>query len=407
MLQGVFGAGLVPLSQAVLLDINHPSRHAQAMAIWGVGVMLGPILGPTLGGWLTENFHWRWVFMINIPVGALAAFGIWAYMKETPIDIKRKFDVMGFALLSIFLCAMQLALDRGESKDWLSSPEIIAEGVISITALYLFIVHTFTTEKPFIDPGMFRDRNYSFSLLFMFVMGILLLATMALLPPFLENLMGYPVVTTGLVLAPRGVGTALSMIVAGKLMGKVDVRLLIFTGLSLMAFSLWQMSGFNLEISQAMLVESGLIQGLGMGFVFVPLTAVAYATLPAHYRNDAAGVFSLVRNIGSSIGISIMVALLARNGQINHMELGERLNIFSLPNAMLHAFPALPYNAYSQQMLTILNGEVTRQAYAISYINDFHALMWVVLSAMIFLPFLKVAKKKPQAPEGAGAAALE
>ncbi|MCC7037454.1 MAG: DHA2 family efflux MFS transporter permease subunit [Alphaproteobacteria bacterium] len=401
LFQGIFGASLVPLSQAVLLDINPQHRHAQAMAIWGVGVMLGPILGPTLGGWITENFHWRWVFFINLPIGILAAFGIYAFMKETVIDKLRKFDYFGFALLSLFLCSMQLALDRGESKDWFSSPEIVIESVIALTAFYMFMVHILTAEKPFIEPAMFKDRNYSFSLVFMFVMGIILLATMALLPPFLEGLMGYPVVTTGIILAPRGIGTMASMMLAGKLMGKVDVRYMLAFGLSCMAVSLWQMSQFNLEISQAMLVETGLLQGFGMGFVFVPLTAVAYATLPGHYRNDAAGVFSLVRNIGSSVGIAVMIALLARNTQVNHMELGERISIFNLPKVMLGIMPDIPVNAYSQAAMAYLNAEVTRQAAAISYINDFYALMFVVLSVMVFLPFLKVVKRTNKAPASA------
>ncbi|HYD19007.1 MAG TPA: DHA2 family efflux MFS transporter permease subunit [Patescibacteria group bacterium] len=402
LFQGVFGASLVPLSQAVLLDINPPKRHASAMAVWGVGVMLGPILGPTLGGWITENFHWRWVFFINLPIGVLATFGIAAFMKETVIDKLRRFDFFGFAMLSLFLCSMQLALDRGESKDWFSSPEIIGESVLAGTALYLFLVHILTSERPFIDPAMFRDRNYTFSLMFMFVMGIILLATMALLPPFLENLMGYPVVTTGLILAPRGVGTAVSMMIAGKVVGKFDVRFLLAFGLSCMAFSLWQMSQFNLDVSQAMLVETGLLQGFGMGFVFVPLTAVAYATLPKHYRNDAAGVFSLVRNIGSSVGISIMIAVLARNIQINHMELGERVNLFNLPKAMLQVLPGMPVNAYSPMAMAVLDSEVNRQAAAISYLNDFKALMFVVLSVMVILPFLKVVKRANAKPVSAG-----
>lgn len=398
LFQGVFGAGLVPLSQAVLLDINPPKRHASAMAVWGVGVMLGPILGPTLGGWITENFHWRWVFFINLPIGILAAFGIFAFMKETVIDKLRRFDTFGFIMLSLFLCSLQLALDRGESKDWLSSPEIITELLLAGAAFYMFIIHILTVEKPFIDPAMFRDRNYTFSLMFMFVMGIILLATMALLPPFLEGLMGYPVVTTGLVLAPRGIGTAISMTLAGKLMGKVDVRFMIATGLSLMGLSLWQMSQFNLEISQQLIVETGLLQGFGMGFVFVPLTAVAYATLPKHYRNDAAGVFSLVRNIGSSIGISVMVAMLARYTQINHAELGERINYFNLPRAVSGLLPQLPINNYSEAGLSMLNAEVTRQAAAISYLNDFKAMMFVVFAAILLLPFVKVAKRTPGHP---------
>ena len=398
LLQGVFGAGLVPLSQAFLLDINPVHRHGQAMALWGVGVMLGPILGPTLGGWLTENYNWRWVFFINLPVGILAAIGIFAFMPETAIDKKRRFDAFGFTLLSVFLGGLQLMLDRGESQDWFSSKEVIAEGLVAMTAFYMFLVHTFTAEKPFIEPAMFRDRNYSFCLVFMFVMGILLLATMALLPPYLENLMGYSVVTTGMVLAPRGVGTMAAMMLVGRLIGKVDVRLLIGTGLGLTAMSLWQMSQFNLEISQGLLTQTGLLQGFGMGFIFVPLSTVAYATLPGHYRNDATAVFSLVRNIGSSLGISVMVALLARYTQINHMELGARITPLLIPPIALEAIPQIPVNVYSTAAVAFVDAEVTRQAAAISYLNDFKLMMFVVLVAMPLLPFLKVAHRTDKKP---------
>ena len=405
LLQGVFGAALVPLSQAVLLDINPQHRHGQAMAMWGVGVMLGPILGPTLGGWITEYYNWRWCFFINVPIGIFATLGLLAFMPETKLDPSRRFDFFGFGLLSLFLGSMQMMLDRGQTKDWFSSPEIVGEGLLAVICLYMFLVHILTAPKPFIEPAMFKDSNYSFSLMFMFVMGILILATMALLPPYLQGLMGYPVVTTGMVLAPRGVGTMASMMLAGKLLGKVDVRLIIFTGLVLTAMSLWQMSLFNLEITEGMLVKTGLLQGFGMGCVFVPLSTVAYATLPGHYRNDATAVFSLIRNIGSSIGVSIMVTLVSQNTQINHMELGARLSPFGMTAAILQAIPQTPINPYSTAGIEILNAEVTRQAAAISYLNDFRLMTWVVVVAMLILPLLKVKKREaPVNPEDALAA---
>ena len=403
LLQGVFGAALVPLSQAVLLDINPKERHGPAMAMWGVGVMLGPILGPTLGGWITEYYNWRWCFFINVPVGIFAAFGLFAFMHETPIDKSRRFDFFGFALLSLFLGSLQLMLDRGETKDWFSSAEIIGEGLVALTAFYLFIVHITTAENPFIDLKMFHDRNYSFSLIFMFIMGVLILATMALLPPYLQGLMGYPVITTGLVLAPRGIGTMVAMMIAGRLLGKVDVRYIIFIGLSLTAWSLWEMSLFNLEITEDMLIRTGLLQGFGMGCVFVPLTTIAYATLPGHYRNDATAIFSLVRNIGSSIGVSVMVALAARYTQINHAEIAERLSPFGITAAILRTMPQVPVNPFSTAGLAVLNGEVTRQAAAIAYLNDFRIMVYVVLAAMLVLPFLKVRPHKPKAEEALSA----
>jgi DHA2 family multidrug resistance protein len=302
LLQGVFGAPLVPLSQSVLLDSYPRERHGSAMALWGVGVMVGPILGPSLGGWLTENYTWRWVFYINLPIGILTFLGLSAFLAETERDAKLGFDWFGFAALGVAIGAFQMMLDRGEQLDWFGSTEILLEAALAALGLYLFIVHTFTAERPFIDPKLFRDRNFVTGLLFIFVVGVILLATLALLTPFLQNLMGYPVLTAGLVLAPRGVGTMVAMLLVGRLINRVDPRLLVFFGLSLVAISLWEMTGFTADVSQAAIVRTGLMQGFGLGFIFVPLSTVTFATLAPHYRTQGAALFSLMRNIGSSIG---------------------------------------------------------------------------------------------------------
>jgi DHA2 family multidrug resistance protein len=401
LMQGMFGAGLVPLSQAVLLDIYPKHQHGPAMAMWGVGVMLGPIMGPVVGGWLTEYYNWRWVFYINVPVGIIAMLGMMAFLPDTPKDRSRPLDILGFAMLSIFIGALQLMLDRGETKDWFSSTEIMIEATIAALSFYLFLVQMFTVQHPFLQPGMFKDRNYSTALVFMFVMGIILLATMALLPPYLQNLMGYPVMTTGLMLAPRGIGTMVAMMFAGRLLGKADVRLLIFFGLSCMGWSLWQTSLFTLSIPQSLLVWTGIVQGFGMGFVFVPLTTVAYATLEPRYRADATAFFSLVRNIGSSIGISIMIALLDQNIQINHAQLAEHITPFTPGLNVANGFAlrfALPHMATSAAE-TIINGEVTRQAAAIAYLNDFRLMIWVTVICMPLLLLMKKPEHAAKAEE--------
>ena len=261
-LQGVFGASLVPLSQAVMLDSYPREKHGSAMALWGVGVMIGPILGPSLGGWLTEYYSWRWVFYINLPFGVLAWLGLSAFLQESPLDRQRRFDLPGFALLSLGIGALQMMLDRGESLDWFASAEVVTEAVLCVLALYLFTVHIFTHEHPFIEPGLLRDRNFALGLVFIFVVGIILLATMALLPPFLQGLMGYPIIDIGLLLAPRGLGTMAAMMVVGRLSGKVDPRALILLGLGLISLSLWRMSLFSLDTRGPDIVGTGIIQGV-------------------------------------------------------------------------------------------------------------------------------------------------
>ncbi|WP_160154590.1 DHA2 family efflux MFS transporter permease subunit [Microbulbifer sp. ALW1] len=373
VLQGVFGASLVPLSQATLLDTYPKEKHASAMGIWGVGVMIGPILGPTLGGWLTEYYSWRWVFYINLPFGILSMLGIYFFVPETETR-KLRFDAFGFAMLALAVGALQMLLDRGEQVEWFEALEIQLYAIAAALGLYLFIVHSRTTSNPFLSPGLFRDKNYASGVVFIFIVGITLLATMALLPSFLQQWKGYPVVTTGLILMPRGIGTMISMMLVSKLMQRFDARGLILLGMGLISFSLWQMTGFNLQVSQHDLIVTGVVQGLGLGLVFVPISTLAYATLEPRLRGEATALFSLSRNLGSSIGVSIVMAALTRNLWINQQQLGERVQIppgMNLPSAdQLSALPA-------EVMSTI-----TQQAAEIAYVNDFQMLMWINIAAM-------------------------
>ncbi|SFL90409.1 DHA2 family efflux MFS transporter permease subunit [Marinobacter zhejiangensis] len=389
VLQGIFGAGLVPLSQAVLLDTYPKEKHGSAMAIWGVGVMVGPILGPTLGGYLTEYINWRWVFLINLPFGIISLLGILTFVPETEKE-QRRFDLAGFALLAIAIGALQLMLDRGQSLDWFASWEILVEAVLAATAFTMFLVHITTTRTPFMEPELFRDRNFSLGLVLMFVVGIILLATAALLPPFLQGLMGYPVVTTGLVLAPRGLGSMIGMVIIGRLVNRFDPRLLILIGLLTTTFSLYQMAAFTTDVSETTLIISGMIQGFGLGFTFVPLSTVTFATLAARYRNEGTALFSLVRNIGSSIGISIMVTLVARLTQTNHAVLGESLTPFRPAfQALTQAHPEI---LNTDSGLAMLNNALTQQAATIAYLNDFRLMAWITLAT---IPLLLLIRSQP------------
>jgi DHA2 family multidrug resistance protein len=388
LLQGLFGAALVPLSQSTLLDVYPREKHGAAMALWGMGVMVGPILGPPLGGWLTDSYSWHWVFLINVPIGALALFGVAASL---PTDDTRpsRFDWRGFAFLAIGIGALQHFLDRGEQKDWWSSAEIQIEAALAFLGFYLYLVHWKTRERSFLDLGLFKDRNFLASNVFIFVLGVVLFATMALLPPFLQNLMNYPVVTTGVLLAPRGVGTLFAMMLVGRLMARgVDARILAAVGMLLTAYSLWQMMHFNLDVPEKLIITSGIIQGLGLGLVFVPISTVAYSTLPMAKRTEAAGIFSLIRNIGSSVGISIVMTLLARNTQINHAEIASRLTPFG-DNAQQVA-SAIGANAGNG--LAMLNAEVTRQASGIAFLNDFWLMMIMTAAAIPLLLLLRPAR---------------
>ncbi|HMN87122.1 MAG TPA: DHA2 family efflux MFS transporter permease subunit [Bauldia sp.] len=397
--QGAFGAALAPLSQAVLMDINPRERQGQAMAMWGAGIMIAPIIGPTLGAWLTENFNWRWVFYINVPVGAAALAGIFLFMPDTKRRL-RKFDFFGFAMLSLAVGAFQLMLDRGEGQDWFHSPEILVETGLAIAAAWVFIVHTATAREPFLEATLFRDRNFAASLVLIFIVGIILLATMALLPPMLQTLFGYPVVTVGLVLAPRGIGTMISMLVVGRLVRLVDPRLLVLTGLLLAAFSLWLMTGFSPEMDDWPLIVSGVIQGLGIGLVFIPLSTVAFSTLDLRLRTEAASLFNLVRNLGSSIGISVMAAMLSSNLQTNHASLAAGITPFNRNLAAAGIDPALLARPEGQQMAAVVDGLINQQALMIAYVDDFRLMFFITLCAA---PFLLLLRYRP-APRGVPAA---
>ena len=393
--QGVAGAFLVPLAQAVMFDINPPEKHGRAMALFGAGVMVGPILGPVLGGWLTENFNWRWVFLVNLPVGILAMVMMIRFLPKAA-KIKRRFDLFGFALLALALGGLQMMLDRGEQLDWFQSWEVWVECGIAIAGAWMFTVHMATGRSPIFEPTMFKDRNFVIGLLFMGVTGIMLLAGLALLPPLLQGLFGYSVLQSGFLTAPRGIGTLMSMILVGRLVGRIDARLLILFGMSLMALSLWQMSGFALNMDQRPIILSGVIQGLALGFIFVPLNTIAFGTIDPKYRTTAASLLNLSRNIGGSIGISTVTVLLARNLQVSHSDLASHVTPYSLPQippAIAHGAPPI-----TDAAVAMLDAEINRQALMIAYIDDFHLMMIVTLCAIPMLLLLRKGRKPGGGP---------
>lgn len=380
LIQGVFGAALGPLSQAVMLDMYPPARRGAVMAIWGMGVMLGPILGPTIGGILTDAYSWRWIFYINVPVGVAACAALWLFFKDTARDAALRFDWFGFGALSVGLGALQLVLDRGTTKDWFSSGEIVIEALVAAIAIYLFLVHMLTAKKPFIPREIFRDRNFTGGMVLMFVMGVVLLASSALLPPYLQNLSGRTVTQTGFLMVPRGLGVMAAMLFTGRLTMKMDPRLIMTVGAGLMLWSLWHMTGWTPDISARTLFIVTFVQGVGMGAVFVPMNLVAFATLPARLRTDGAGLTNLTRNIGSAIGVSLTSTILADSIQSIHAGLAGFASPFNralgVNGASMMMNPQIPFG------LANLNSLLEYRAQVQAYANDF--LFMFVVSLPVF-----------------------
>jgi MFS transporter, DHA2 family, multidrug resistance protein len=392
LLQGVFGAALVPLAQVVLMDINPREKQGQAMAVWGMGVMVGPILGPTLGGWLTDSYNWRWVFFINVPIGILAFYGMWRFIRPDPGPRSMRFDVFGFATLSVTLAALQLLLDRGQQNDWFSSTETWCEVIAAVVAATYFVAHTVMTpaEKSFLDYRLLKNQNYVTGLLFIFIVGLVLYATRVLTPTMLENLLDYPVATTGLVTAPTGIGTMFAMLIAGRIIGKIDLRLILLVGFAITAFSLWQMTGYSLDLSKSDIVWPGLIQGIGTGLVFVPLSAATFATLSPDMRAHGTSLFSLVRNMGSSIGISLVQTLLTRNTVAAHASLVERVS--SASSAWNNPAVAAAFDVRTPAGAALLDRAVTQQAAMIAYIDDFWFMLFLTLLVIPLLLLIRPPK---------------
>jgi DHA2 family multidrug resistance protein len=379
LLQGVFGAPLVPLSQSVLLDAYPREQQGQAMAVFGLGVMLGPILGPTLGGWLTDSYSWRWVFYVNVPFGILCVLGILLFLgRRADRPMAGRLDWLGFATLSLGIGALQLFLDRGERLDWFASSEIRLEAALCVLGFYLFTVHTMSARDPFINPALFRDQNFVIGIMLIFIVGVVLLATLAMLTPYLETLMNYPVLTAGLVLAPRGVGTMAAMVIAGQLLRYIDPRPLIAAGLGITGLALYLMTGFTPDVSQGTLIRTGLIQGFGIGCVFVPLSTVAFGTLAPALRTQATGLFNLMRNIGSSIGISMMSYLLVRNSATEQAALVEHIT----PYRQVVRDYAHELNLATFTGRAALAQMVTAQAEAVAFIDNFKLMMFVSFLAI-------------------------
>jgi DHA2 family multidrug resistance protein len=392
----------VPLSQSVMFDIYPVEQRGRAMALWTMGVMIGPIFGPILGGWLTENHSWRWVFYINVPFGIVTAFGLLTFLKETSYGKSARLDWIGFGALSLAIGMFQTLLDRGETLDWFGSNEIIAEACLAGIGFYIFLVQFSLAPRPFLSPRLFANRNFVVGVTLYFTMGLIMYATLALLAPYLQTLMDYPVVTAGIVLAPRGAGLMLAALVCGRLIGKISARLMVGIGFATGAYALYEMTFWTPDVSEGTMVSVGFLQGLSLGFLTIPINIITFATLPAELRTEAAGIYSLMRNLGSAIGISVTGALLAMNTQVNHAIIAAGVTPFN--RALQAGAVSRMWNPDAMPGATLLDQEITRQAQIIAYVDDFKLML---VLAIVVVPLLLLARPPPSGARPAGSRSSE
>jgi len=390
MLQGVFGAALVPLSQTILNDIYPPEERGKAMAIWGIGVMIGPILGPTLGGYLTEIASWRWTFYINLPIGILSFL---IAIKVTPDTEKqsRAMDWRGLALVALAIGGLQYVLDRGNGADWFESNEILIVSIASAIGFLGYYLHYKSSNKStIIDLSLFKDKNFVISSSIISIFGICLFGSMVMLPLYLENLLHYPVLTTGFLMAPRGISAMVSMIVVSKLVKTIKPQYLVGFGLIFCGLGLIPGTFYNLDVNPWWIVWPLLVQGFGLGFVFVPLSAIAFNTLPEAKRPEAAGLFSLLRTIGSSIGISIIVTIFTRHTQIAWNQLGSEINIYN--PALTQYLQSLNLKLNDPLAINLLASELSTQAQMLAFVDVYAAILFSVVIMLPLIFFIKGSK---------------
>jgi DHA2 family multidrug resistance protein len=384
LLQGMCGAAIAPLSQATMLDIYPFSRRAQAMAIFSMGVTMGPVMGPTLGGWLTDAYSWRYVFYVNLPFGILSVAGLTLFMKETRPESSLRFSWFGFSMLALGCGALQLMLDRGQELDWFDSPEIVTEAVLAALGFYLFVVHMVVADKPFVSLALFKDRNFNIGMVMVFCVSSVMLATSALLAPYLQNLSGYPVYTAGWAMAPRGIGVIMSMFVASRLGMRVDQRKIMAAGLLVLGAALYEMSTWTPDVTQAQMMLTLVVQGLSVGLVFNPMSVMAYTTLAPRLRGEGTALQSLARNIGSAIGISVTSFTLTRGIQTTHADIAAGITPF---NRVFQWGDAVgrTWNPLTQHGAAALDSMIDHQARIIAYSNDFRLMILTILPPLLLL----------------------
>jgi len=388
VLQGVAGAFLQPLSLTLLLDVSTPRERPKMMTLFSQVLMIAPIDGPLLGGYITEHATWRWVFYVNVPIGILCLGGLLASLPEGHRRF-RKFDKLGWLFVALAVASMQLMLDRGSTKDWFSSFEILSYLVICLCAAWLAVVHVSTTKDPIFPTRLFADFNFVTGLTITFLYGMIAMSSMALLPQLFQNVFGFPVMETGMLMVPRGLGMLLSMTLFSRLTAQMDPRVTLAIGLSVQAVTLWMMTGWTSSVPASTIVLVTTISGMGNALTFIPLNMLMYTTLAHDLRTDASSFSSLIRNLGSSLGVSICTVLLTHSVQVNHEEIGSRFSPPDLPFDLTQ----LPDPDLTVLGLRLVDGMVNREALMIGYINDF---MLMSIACAVCIPLLMLMKRPPR-----------
>jgi DHA2 family multidrug resistance protein len=381
-LQGLAGASLMPIAQTTLLDLYPRRMLPRVMSVWSATVVLAPVMGPTVGGWITEHLTWRWAFFINLPIGAAALFVISTFMARDEGGRQRPFDFLGFAALVLFMIVIQVMLDRGAGQDWFDSREILTEAILGVIGLYVFTIHTATADHPFFHRDVAKDTNFVGGCCFAFIFNGIFFSTSALLPSFTQNLLGYSAMQAGWATMPRGLGALLSFILIPWIIGPLGQRRMLLCGIVLGVASSWTMSRFDLSMTPRQVMDAAFIQGVGTGLTMTPLMTLTFGTLNPVHRAEGAVLFTMLRNLGASIGISAAQTLLIRDSALAHARMAERL---SASDPILRTALPIWMDPGTRTGLEALNGEVTRQASMVSYVNVFS---WMTLGVLALVPLV-------------------
>lgn len=379
-LQGVFGAALIPLSQSALLSIYKREEFSIAMGWWGVGIMFGPVFGPTLGGYITEYFNWRWAFYLNVPIGVMAFIMISIMVPRQGQQKAKPFNYLGFAALGIAVACIQFILDRGERLDWYSSSTIILLTLTGCAALWVFIVDSISSSNPLVDPSLFRDKNYMSGIVLRVLFGVFLFGSLVLVPPWLQNQGGYPLVDSGVVMAWRGAGSMCSALIIGRILQFIDPRKVIFAGMALSAITMWQLGSFTEDIDKTYVYVINFVQGIALSSFIIPVNSIAFSTLTSGQRDIGTSFYSLLNNIGRSLGIALLASYLVRNTQQNHSILRDHVTVFN--DAIRHSLVPDAWDVTTTAGLSAIHRVVNQQAELIAYINDFRLLAVIIILCM-------------------------